>query len=426
MTNTRSPQTSHQSAIAACYREVMGHYPTGVVVVTGTADDGEPIGMVVGTFASVSLDPPLVSFMPARTSETFQRLQTASAYCVNVLANDQVELCRTMAGRGPEKFDSVAWSASALGAPVLDDAVAHIHCVPSRSVEAGDHFIQLCDVRSMEVSRPVTPLLFFQGGYGGFSPQTMSAKTDADLIAAVRLSEVARPQIERLARQLECEAAVLVAVGDEDLMTTAAAYGGDAEMRAPIGQRIPLVPPIGETYVAWAGDAVIETWLARAADQSEAALSKHRQRLMSVRAQGWAMARVDRDGGVEYADLLGALQEYSAGPLTPARQRAVRAVIAESGYFYDTSELDDAVTYDLGSLSVPVANPDGSVSLLLRLMQLPLGASSSEVRGWVEALRSAADTVTRKLRDQDRAGLDEYLEWFRAEFPIGMGDDSGH
>lgn len=155
----------------------MGHYPTGVVVVTGTADDGEPIGMVVGTFASVSLDPPLVSFMPSKTSSTFPRLRTASAYCINVLAFDQVALCRTMGARGPGKFDSVAWSTSPLGAPVLDGAVAHVHCVSSSSVEAGDHYIELCEVKGMEVSRPVTPLLFFQGGYGGFSPQTMSAKT---------------------------------------------------------------------------------------------------------------------------------------------------------------------------------------------------------------------------------------------------------
>ncbi|WP_459981496.1 flavin reductase [Nocardioides sp. AN3] len=424
MTQIRRTQPRSWSAIDATrYREVMGHYPTGVVVVTGIADDGEPVGMVVGTFASVSLDPPLVSFMPTRASETFQRLRTASSYCVNVLAFDQTDVCRTMATRRSDKFDSVAWSASPLGAPMLDGAVAHIHCVPSSSMEAGDHSIEICEVTAMEVERPVAPLLFFQGGYGGFSPRTMSAKTEADLIAAVRLSEVARPQIERLARRFRCEAAVLTAVDDEELMTTASAYSGDAEMREPIGQRIPLVPPIGETYVAWAGGAVVERWLARAADQSEDALDKHRQRLESVRAHGVAMALVDREGGSGYAELLAALAEYSAGPLTPARARAVRAVIAESGSFYDTVELDKAATYDLGSLSAPVRNPDGSVSLVLRLMQLPAGASAADVHEWAQALTDAADAVARRLNDQDRSGLDEYLEWFRAEFPIGLRDE---
>ena len=168
---------------------------------------------------------------------------------------------------------------------------------------------------------------------------------------------------------------------------------------------------------------MIERWLARAADQSEEALSRHRTRLASVRAQGWAMARLDAEGKVGYAGLLGALQEYSAGELTPARARAVHAVIAESCYFYDTVELDDGMTYDLGSLGVPVVNPGGSASLVLRLMQLPQGVSASEVRGWVEKLKNASDTVARKLRDQDRAGLDEYLQWYQAEFPIGLRDD---
>lgn len=402
------------------YREVMGHYPTGVVVVTGTASDGQPVGMVVGTFGSVSLDPPLVSFMPTRTSETFQQLRTASAYCVNVLAHDQADLCRAMAARGPEKFGAVAWRESPLGAPQLDDAVAHIHCVPTRSVEAGDHFIELCEVKGMEVSRAVTPLLFFQGGYGGFSPHTMSAKTDVDLIAAVRLSEVARPQIERLARDLRCEAAVLVAVGEEDLMTTASAYGGDAEMREPIGQRIPLIPPIGETYVAAAGEAVIQGWLDRAADQSDDAVAAHRERLESVRQHGWAMARLDPQDGTGYADLLDALREYSAGALTPARTRAVRAVIASSRHFYDTADIENSAVYDVGSLSAAVTNPDGSVSLVLRLMQLPLGVPGADVRRWVDALKSAAQAVGRRLQEHDRTGLDEYLQWFQADFPVGV------
>lgn len=424
MTATANSVSSNWRAIdEKWYREVTGHYPTGVVVVTGTAVDGQPVGMVVGTFASVSLDPPLVSFMPTRTSATFEQLRTASAYCINVLAFDQVALCRTMGSRGPGKFDAVSWRSSPFDTPVLDGAVAYIHCIPTRRVEAGDHYIELCEVKAMEVNRPVTPLLFFQGGYGGFAPRTMSAKTDVDLIAAVRLSEVARPQIERLARQLKCEAAVLVAVGDEDLMTTASAYGGDAEMREPIGQRIPLIPPIGETYVALADDSVVERWLARAADQSDEALSRHRHRLASVREHGWAMARVGPENGVGYAELLDAIQEYSAGPLTPARERAVRAVIAESCSFYDTAELDDSVSYDLGSLSVPVANPDGSASLLLRLMQLPSGAPAADVHEWIEMLKHAAGTVAHKLRDQDRAGLDEYLQWYRAEFPIGLRDE---
>lgn len=400
------------------FRDVMGHYPTGVTVVTGIADDGEPIGMVVGTFTSVSLDPPLVSFMPTTGSYTFARLRTASTYCINVLAHDQMDLCRLMAAPRPGKFDEVGWSLSAHGAPMLDDAVAHIHCTSDQTIEAGDHFIELCRVDDMGVNRPVTPLLFFQGGYGGFSTSSMTARTDSDLVAAVQLGEVARPHIERLARELGCEAGAIVSVGDAELMTVAAAYGGDVEVREPIGERIPLMPPLGEAYVADNGDEVIEQWLARASSQDEDVREKYRARLDAVRTKGWSMSRLGREGGVAYSQLLDALREYSSGPLTPARERAVRAVIAEASHLYEIIELDEAQTYDVGGLVVPVHNPDGSISMVLRLMQLPPGMPAERVRGWIDALQAASGKVERALRDQARQGLDDYLRWYHSEFPM--------
>ena len=79
---------------------------------------------------------------------------------------------------------------SSYGAPVLHGAVAHVHCRAQEVVEAGDHLSCCARSRRMEVARPVTPLLFFQGGYGGFSPKGMAAKGDAEVIAAVRRAEV--------------------------------------------------------------------------------------------------------------------------------------------------------------------------------------------------------------------------------------------
>jgi len=95
----------------------------------------------------------------------------------------------------------------------------------------------------------------------------------------------------------------------------------------------------------------------------------------------------------------------------------VRAIIAES-HLYEVVELDDAETYDVGSLAVPVHNPEGGVSMVLRLMQLPQGASARQVRAWVDALKGAAAKTERALRDQHRDGLEEYLDWYRSEFPM--------
>lgn len=176
-----STPTQSAAIDPAVYRNVMGHYPTGVAVVTGF-DGDQPVGMVVGTFAAVSMDPPLVTFMPQKSSGTYARLAGAASYCINVVAADQLELCRTMAGRGPDKFADVTWATSEYGAPQLADAVAHVHCRPVQEVDAGDHWIVLCGVDAMEVTRPVSPLLFFQGSYGQFSEVPAARLTEEQLV----------------------------------------------------------------------------------------------------------------------------------------------------------------------------------------------------------------------------------------------------
>jgi flavin reductase (DIM6/NTAB) family NADH-FMN oxidoreductase RutF len=85
------------------------------------------------------------------------------------LASDQTRLCRQIAGPGPDKFVGIAHRASANGSPILDDVVAWIDCTLDAVHEAGDHYIALGRVVALEVDRPGSPLLFFQGNYGEFS-----------------------------------------------------------------------------------------------------------------------------------------------------------------------------------------------------------------------------------------------------------------
>lgn len=151
------------------FRRVLGHYPTGVCVVTAAGEDGEPVGMVVGSFTSVSLDPPLVAFFPAKSSGSWPRIERVGKFCVNVLASDQKSLCRQLAAPGPDKFSGVSHRVSANGSPILDGVVAWIDCSLHAVHEAGDHYIVLGRVVALEVDRPDRPLLFFQGSYGEFS-----------------------------------------------------------------------------------------------------------------------------------------------------------------------------------------------------------------------------------------------------------------
>src|SRR6476619_3878226 len=92
----------------ARYRQVLGHFPTGVVVVTAV-DDGEPVGLAIGSFSSVSLDPPLVGFFPDRSSTSWPRIEKAGSFAVNILGEHQEDICRTFASKGGDKFAGIGW-----------------------------------------------------------------------------------------------------------------------------------------------------------------------------------------------------------------------------------------------------------------------------------------------------------------------------
>lgn len=153
----------------ATFRHVLGHYPTGVCVVTATGPEGEGLGMVVGSFTSVSLDPPLVAFFPAKSSTSWPSIASAGKFCVNVLTSEQQALCRQFSARGGDKFAGVAHRASANGSPILDGVLAWIDCSLDAVHDAGDHHIVVGRVLELGVESPGRPLLFFQGAYGEFS-----------------------------------------------------------------------------------------------------------------------------------------------------------------------------------------------------------------------------------------------------------------
>lgn len=152
------------------FRRVLGHFPTGVVIVTAIYD-GAPAGMSIGSFTSVSLDPPLIAILPAKTSVSWPRIAAAGEFCVNILNARQEALCRRFATSGADKFAGVRWRPAPSGSPVLEGALAWLDCSLEQVVEAGDHYIALGRVTSLDVGGQAEdhvagPLVFFQGGYG--------------------------------------------------------------------------------------------------------------------------------------------------------------------------------------------------------------------------------------------------------------------
>ncbi|WP_169943915.1 flavin reductase family protein [Microbispora sp. H11081] len=152
-------------------RDVLGRYATGVVAVTGIGPrTGEPYGLAVNSFTSVSLDPPLVAFCVSGDSTSWPRLKAAGGLCVNVLAEDQREACERLAVSGGDKFTDLPWTLSPGGAPVLDGALAWIDCVVEAEHPAGDHVIVVARVTGLDRHADGGPLVFFGGRYGGFRP----------------------------------------------------------------------------------------------------------------------------------------------------------------------------------------------------------------------------------------------------------------
>lgn len=153
-------------AAARHFRDVIGRFASGITVVTALSN-GEPVGLTCQSFSSVSLDPPLVLFVPARTSRAWPAIQRSGRFCVNVLAADQIEVSNQMASRGADKFAGVAWRpAPVTGSPLLEGTAAFVDCSIEAVHEAGDHFIVVGRVLALEAGADdVDPLLYFRGAY---------------------------------------------------------------------------------------------------------------------------------------------------------------------------------------------------------------------------------------------------------------------
>ena len=160
------------------FRHVLGHFATGVAVITAIGPSG-PVGMVVSSFTSVSLEPPLVAFLPDRSSTSWPKIRAAGAFCVNILSAGQEELCAKFARKGIDKFAGVAWRPASSGAPILDGGMAWIDCELTQTFESGDHYIAIGRVLQLEAAEYGVPLVFFQGGYGHFEvPRSPVAAAD--------------------------------------------------------------------------------------------------------------------------------------------------------------------------------------------------------------------------------------------------------
>ncbi|ELT44693.1 flavin reductase family protein [Arthrobacter nitrophenolicus] len=150
-------------------RDIFGTFATGLTVITGSTGNG-PAGFTCQSFASLSLEPALVTFSPARTSSTWPVLREAGSFTVNILPAEHQHLAGQFARSGSDKFAGVSHTTSPLGNPVLDDALAWIDCELHAEYDGGDHTIVVAAVRHLSARQDAEPLLFFKGRYAGLVP----------------------------------------------------------------------------------------------------------------------------------------------------------------------------------------------------------------------------------------------------------------
>ncbi len=152
----------------ARYRQVLGHFPTGVTVIAGM-DGDDPVGLAVGSFFSLSIDPPLVGFCVGTTSNSWERMESSGSFCVNILGADQEDVCRVFASSGDDKFATIGWKPAESGSPRIDDVLAWIDCDVSAVHDGGDHHIVVGAVTGLDVAAEGDPLVFFRGGYSSLA-----------------------------------------------------------------------------------------------------------------------------------------------------------------------------------------------------------------------------------------------------------------
>lgn len=349
------------------YREVLGQYPTGVSIMTAQLDDGTLAGMTVGSFTSVSLDPPLVAFFPAKTSTSWPVIQRAGKFCVNVLAWDQEYICQRMAKPGGEKFADVTWRPSTLGSPIIDGVVAWIDCTIESVNEAGDHYIVMGRVHELEVANQTLPLVFFRGGYGRFTPGPLVS----DMFEPEGhwgLLNAARMEMLQLGSELGVECAI-TGIADGGYALVASTWSPlSTRARVRVGDRVPLVPPLAISFAAGSDPEVRETWinngLKLGGDASRQELS---DLLDQTRAQGWC-----------------------AGVRPTPRETCVRRLLEvnrrlRAGYASDEEF----------NLTVPVYDKSGQVVLSLSIYGISPSLAGKSLRACIDRLKCSAREIER-------------------------------
>jgi flavin reductase (DIM6/NTAB) family NADH-FMN oxidoreductase RutF/DNA-binding IclR family transcriptional regulator len=376
------------------FRRALAHYPTGVAVVTAVGADGSPVSMVVGTFTSVSLDPPLVGFLADRNGNSWQHIKSAGHFCVSVLGSGHEDVCRAFATKHPDRFShTVAVTGS--GRPRLADATLWVDCEIDDVLPVGDHDMVVGRVSQVGVgTEGGLPLIFLRGGYG--APTIASLQAEAPGLGPVlRLADAVRPEIEVVAGELGLECIVLAAVDGQVVMLAAAGMESAAgSWRTHVGSTFPLAAPLAAVFMTWAEPEEQRRWLAEGArlagrDVTDVGMAS----LEAVRSRGYEVT-TGRRVSDRFRQVVLDNDEHPVERDATEFAHVVRAVLEEE---------DPALTRpleglsDVTSLMVPVRDSHGRVVLSMGLLGFTGEEDEARLRRCLVRLQAAADSATGLL-----------------------------
>lgn len=180
----------------------------------------------------------------------------------------------------------------------------------------------------------------------------------------------------------------------DDAVAVLTAIGSGTDIISPLGSHYPLIPPLGDAFIAWSAPEDQERWLSRAYGASEEELASLRQRLEQARQRGWSLSL---DGPGRREQLEAAVIEYGKGTQLPARQREIGQRIVKSAGYFPVGPLDPDVRHDVATMTVPILQSDGTPHLILRLFYPPAGVDGRTIQAWASRLISFAKDAALQL-----------------------------
>lgn len=382
---------------AAWWRAVLGEYPTGVTAITSTDADGNPTGMVVGTFTAVSEHPPLIGFLPTAGSRTFAEIQTNGTFCANVLGYEHEMLCRKLASRAEDRFASTQWETSELGNPRLADAVAWFEGRIISTTDVGDHHFVVAEVTGLGVGNGTAglPLLFLKGGYGSFTVPSLNFDMPG-FSSQLRAAESVRELVQHLADETGTECLLSTRADDSVLVVTAANLLPSRPRYGIVGMNFPFAAPLTPVLAAWSTDEHLKLWH----ENSRHLLGRVDRPLLgrlleTVRERGYAVTagessdtfdEIVNDPAASWGELTGAWSAVKANLEMVLEGWTPNGLAAAGG---------DPIP--LTSLQFPVFDTEGRAQFELVISGFDLHPSAADFQALVARGKAAAASLTELM-----------------------------